>query len=142
MGHRSQRVGNLIRNTIGQLLLSKLSDPRVDPALLSITRVEVAEDLLTAKVYVSVLGSEAKQRMALAALRHAAGHIQELMMRQIQLRNTPVLSFELDKQFKKTLETLQVLRKVSLELQEQDRAAGADDATADPGADEDGKNVE
>lgn len=87
-------------------MLSKLSDPRIDPARTAVTRVEVPEDLLTAKVYVSVMGSESEQRTTIRALRHAAGHIQELMRRQVRLRHTPVLRFEPDEQYKKTLETL------------------------------------
>ncbi|MCK4276891.1 MAG: 30S ribosome-binding factor RbfA, partial [Phycisphaerae bacterium] len=104
MGRRSERVGNLIRQTIGELLLSKLSDPRLDPAATSVTHVEMTDDLLGAKVYVSVMGDEAAQRKALRALRGAAGHIQKLMMRQIRLRHTPVLDFVLDTNFKKTLQ--------------------------------------
>ena len=62
-------------------------------------------------------------------------NLQDLMMRQIQLRNTPMLHFELDKQFKKTLETLEVLRQVSRELQQKDqqRQASAEPGTAAPG---------
>ena len=87
MNRRTERVGSLIRNVIGEILLSKMSDPRIDPALVSVTHVEVPEDLLTARVFVSVIGTEAQQRNVLRALQHAGGRIQELMMRQISLRN-------------------------------------------------------
>ncbi len=120
MSRRSERVANLIRNTVGQLLLTKLSDPRIDPALTSITRVEVPEDLLTARVYVSVVGSDAEQRDAVRALRHASGYIQELMMRQVQLRNTPVLDFVLDVKFKKTLQTYRLIDQAMAEIREKE----------------------
>ena len=81
-----------MRQTLGELLLSKLSDPRVDPARTSITHVDVADDLLSAKVYVSVMGAEPDQRKTLRALQRAGGRLQELMMRQIMLRNTPILT--------------------------------------------------
>jgi ribosome-binding factor A len=116
MSRRTERVASLIRDTIGQLLLTKLSDPRIDSALTSVTRVEVPDDLLTARVYVSVVGTESQQRNALRALRHAAGHIQELMMRQIQLRFTPILDFALDEQFKKTLKTYQLIDQAMAEI--------------------------
>jgi ribosome-binding factor A len=122
MTRRTERVGNLVRNTIGQLLLSKLSDPRIDPAKTSVTHVEVTEDLLTAKVYVSVIGSEAQQRRAMRGLQRAAGRIQELMMRQIKLRHTPVLHFVLDTNFKKTLQTLQLIQQAMEEIDEKDRS--------------------
>jgi ribosome-binding factor A len=125
MSRRSERVANVIRNTVGQLLLTKLSDPRIDPALVSVTRVVVPEDLLTAKVYVSVVGTESQQRTALRALRHAAGRIQELMMQQIQLRYTPVLDFALDEQFKKTLQTYLLIDQAMAEIRAKtDRQAG------------------
>ena len=133
MNRRTQRVESLIRDTLGRLILSKLSDPRIDPARTSIVRVEMTEDLLRAKVYVSVMGTEAEQRTVLRALGHAAGHLQELMMRQISLRHTPILDFELDVRFKKTLKTLEILQEVSRELAEVDSAAEAAESSAEPG---------
>ncbi|MBN1553843.1 MAG: 30S ribosome-binding factor RbfA [Phycisphaerae bacterium] len=123
MSRRTERVGNLIRNTLGSLFLAKLSDPRVDPARVSITRVETPEDLLTAKVYISVAGGDkAEESRVIAALRHAAGYLQEKMMKQIQLRNTPRLDFQIDEQYKKTLRTLNLISEVSEELRLKDQA--------------------
>jgi ribosome-binding factor A len=111
-----------MRQILGQLLLTKLSDPRIDRARTSVTRVEVAEDLLTAKVYISVMGTEGQQNRSLQGLRHASGHIQELVMRQMSLRTTPVLSFVADTEFKKTLETLNIIQRVADEIQQKDQA--------------------
>lgn len=116
MTRRTERLGSLIRSTLGELLLSRLSDPRVDPARTSITRVEVQEDLLAAKVYVSVMGTDAEQRRTIRALTHAAGHVQELMMRRITLRQTPVLEFLLDTNFKKTLKTYELIQQAMEEI--------------------------
>jgi ribosome-binding factor A len=110
----------LIQETIGQLILTKLSDPRVNAAMTSVTQVEVHEDLLTAKVYISVMGTEAQQRMTLDALQHASGHIQELMMQQITLRNTPILTFVHDVKFKKALETYQLINKAMDEIRQKE----------------------
>ena len=118
MSRRAQRVGNLIRNSLGQILLAKMSDPRVDPSITSITRVEIPADLLTAKVYVSVAGDEACQRRTIAALRHAAGYLQEGMMKGIRLRHTPILEFEIDTKFKKTMEVLNLIAEVSEEIRQ------------------------
>jgi ribosome-binding factor A len=102
------------------LLLSKIADPRIEPARVSVTRVEMPEDLMTAKVFISVMGTEGQQRAAMAALQHMGGHIQELMMEHIQLRNTPILTFELDVKFKKTLETYAIIAKAAQELREKE----------------------
>ena len=135
MTRRLERINALIRNTIGELLLAKISDPRIDPARTSVTRVETADDLLSAKVFVSVIGTEGDQRRTLAALKHASGHIQELMMRQIELRSTPILSFILDTQFKKTLETLSLIQKVSDEIRQKDLARQSQSPSASQDAD-------
>jgi len=99
-----------------------MSDPRFDPAKVSVTRVEVPEDLLTARVYVSVLGEKKQQSLALAALNSARGFLQEKLAHEISLRNTPRLSFVIDEQFKKTMETLNILQEVAQELREKDEA--------------------
>lgn len=111
-----------MRQIMGELLLTKLSDPRIDRARTSVTRVEVTEDLLAAKVYISVMGTEGSQNRTLQALRHASGHIQELMAKQMSLRTTPVLSFLVDTEFKKTLETLNMIQRVADEIQQKDEA--------------------
>ncbi len=132
---RTERIANLIRNTIGQLLLSKIADPRIDPARTSITRVEVPEDLLTARIYISVIGSEADQRKALTALNGAAGHFQELLGKEIQLRNTPRLDFVVDAQFKKSIETYRLIQQAMQEIHQKEQAKtenGGDIEPAEP----------
>lgn len=132
MTRRMDRVDSLVQQTLGQLMLTKLSDPRIDPARTTITKVTVSEDLTLAKVYVSVIGSEADERKALAALKHAAGHLQELMMREVSLRQTPVLRFIIDTNFKRTLETLEIIDQAMAEIRskEQDEHADADSLDA------------
>lgn len=136
MKRRTERVSSLIRDTIGEILLSKISDPRIDPAMVSVTRVEMPEDLMTARVFISVIGTESQQRNALRALQHAAGRVQELLMRQISLRNTPHLEFVEDKQFKKTLETYTIIQKAMDEIRQKEEKAKEKEITGDePGDD-------
>lgn len=120
MSRRTERIASLIQDTIGQLILTRLADPRVNPALTSVTQVEVHEDLLTAKIYISVMGTEAQQKLTLQALQHASGHIQELMAREITLRNTPILSFVADVKFKKAMETYKLINKAMDEIRQKD----------------------
>lgn len=122
MSRRIERINSLIRETIGQVLLRKVSDPRIDPARTTVTRVEVSEDFVTAKVYVSVMGTESEQRTALRALRHAAGRIQAEMMQQVRLRHTPVLEFDIDTKYRKTIETLKIIEQVADEIRQKDQA--------------------
>jgi ribosome-binding factor A len=126
IGRRIERINALLRNTIGQLLLAKISDPRIDPARTSVTHVVTADDLLSAKVYISVIGTAGQQNRTLSALKHASGHIQELVADKVELRNMPILTFALDTQFKKTMETLTIIQKVSEEIRQKELAAGQD----------------
>ena len=119
---------------LGHLVLAKMSDPRLDPAKVSITRVEVPADLLTARVYISVTGSAAEASKALAALKGAAGYLQERMMERIKLRHTPRLEFRIDEKFRKTMDTLGLISEVAEELRQIDEAR---DAAAGSGQEED-----
>lgn len=127
MTRRTERVGNLIRNAIAEALLRKLADPRIDPARTSITRVEVPADLLTAKVYLSVLGDEPMQRRTIEALQAAGGHIQGLIKDQIRLRHTPRLEFVLDVKFKKTMETLTIIQQEMDKIHEKEANRASED---------------
>ena len=120
-------MGKLLQQAIGRIVFAHLSDPRIDPARTSITRVQVQEDLLRAKVFVSVLGEEARQRRAVEALSHAGGRIQALLRDQVQLRIMPALEFRIDEQFKGTLKTFEIIRRAMQEIQAKDAARAGDD---------------
>jgi ribosome-binding factor A len=94
--YRAQRVGRLIQEKIGALIVeAKIKDPRVDP-LLSITRVEVSRDFSYADVYVS--GFKTLQGLArgVEGLQSAAGFIQAQLAALMRLRQTPRLRFHGD----------------------------------------------
>jgi ribosome-binding factor A len=124
MSRRTERVGKVMQHGIGRILRRQLSDPRIDTARTSITRVEVQEDLLRAKVYVSVMGSEAEQSRAVQALNHAAGRIQAELKHQISLRHMPVLAFVTDRRFKGAMETWEIIREAMAEIQEAEQRRG------------------
>ncbi|MDP6543055.1 MAG: 30S ribosome-binding factor RbfA [Phycisphaerae bacterium] len=134
MTRRTQRVGSLLRDTLGRLILTELSDPRIDPARTSVVRVEVPEDLLTAKVFISVLGDDALQSKTLRALKHATGHIQELLGRRLALKHTPRLIFEVDKNFQDTLEIYQIIEDAMQDIRDKEsaRSGDAQDDPAEP----------
>ncbi|MHC4717601.1 MAG: 30S ribosome-binding factor RbfA [Planctomycetota bacterium] len=134
MSRRTERIAKVMQQAIGLILRKELADPRIDTARTSITRVEVQEDLMRAKVYVSVIGSEAQQRLALEALNHAAGRIQAELTGRISLRHTPVLEFLTDKRFKGAMQTWEIIRQAMDEIEQNrqrpDAAAEAEAADA------------
>ena len=107
--------------------MRRIADPRIDPGKTTITRVEVGEDLLTAKVFVSVMGEPADQRRCVTALSHASGRMQELISPGIKLRNMPILSFHADEKFKKTMETLSLIQQAMDEIHEKEASAESTD---------------
>src|SRR5215831_3669682 len=92
--YRPTRVGDLLQAEIAQLLLRQLKDPRLSMA--TISRVEVSSDLRHACIYISRIGSEAKQQAALQGFEHAAGFIRGQLGKHLKLRYTPELTFKLD----------------------------------------------
>ncbi len=120
MSRRTDRVSSVLKKALGHLMLSGMSDPRFDPMKVTITRIDVPEDLLTAEVFLSIQGDTKIENQIVSALQNAAGYLQKRMMARIKLRNTPRLHFQVDVQHKKTMETLSVLSEVSKELRELD----------------------
>jgi ribosome-binding factor A len=96
MEHRSERIGSLIQEKIGELIVSgKIKDPRVD-SFLSVTRVEVSRDIAYADVFISSYKTESGLTKGVEGLQSAAGFIQAQLARSIHTRSTPHLRFHED----------------------------------------------
>lgn len=100
--HRVARVAEVIREIASETVLFELQDPRVQGV--TITRVEVSGDLQHAKVYVSIMGTEAQQKLCMHGLKHAAGFVQSKLGARLKTRFTPSLRFVLDEGIKKSIE--------------------------------------
>jgi ribosome-binding factor A len=96
MSRRIERVNELIRHELSEMLLRDLRDPRLD-GLISITRVEVTPDLYNARISVSVMSETADQAGALKALNAAAGYLHKELVHRLDMRRVPFLTFQLDK---------------------------------------------
>ena len=93
MSDRMRRVNESVKHVLA-LALPELKDPRI--GLTTITGVDTAPDLRHATVYVSVLGSDRKQRAGLLGLEAAHGVLQSRLARELRLKRTPQLTFEYD----------------------------------------------
>ena len=94
-GHRHERVAEEIRHELGVMVAGELKDPRIE-GLITITEVRVTPDLKHARVYVSVMGSEAEQKSTIRGLQAASGYIRHELTERIQLRRAPDVHFVLD----------------------------------------------
>ena len=95
MENRQRRLGELLKHEISELILREIKDPRIGFA--SITSVEVAADLRTAKIFVSVLGTESERKSSLAGLRSAAGFIRRELGNRLRLKYVPEITVIYDK---------------------------------------------
>jgi ribosome-binding factor A len=88
-----RRVNEAVRQVLSEAV-GELKDPRL--GFVTVTGVQTSPDLRTARVYVSVLGSERMRERSLAALTSAHGVLQARIARELRLKRTPQLTFEYD----------------------------------------------
>ncbi|AFQ45503.1 MULTISPECIES: 30S ribosome-binding factor RbfA [Desulfosporosinus] len=92
--HRSNRLAETLKEEISQLIRVELKDPRI--GFVTLTSVDVADDLSHAKVYISVLGTEEEGNASLDALNRAAGFVRSEIGKRIRLRHVPSIVFKYD----------------------------------------------
>jgi ribosome-binding factor A len=96
MNRRSERVNDLLRQELDQLLRREAKDPRLG-TIWSITDVEVTRDLRHAKVHVSVLGTEEEAEGTLAGMTAARNYLRrELSHKLNTMHHVPELHFQRD----------------------------------------------
>ena len=105
---RIARIDQEIRRILGTLITQELSDPRL--AFVTVTRVEISDDLQHCKVYVSVIGDRHQARQSLDALEHARGFLRGELGHKIDLRHTPDLIFIEDRSAERDIELAKTLR--------------------------------
>ncbi|MBQ3913555.1 MAG: 30S ribosome-binding factor RbfA [Lachnospiraceae bacterium] len=89
------RINREFQRELSTLISMEVKDPRISP-MTSVVSVDVAPDLKTSKVYVSVLGDAQAQKDTLAGLRSAASFLRSQLAHNLNLRNTPELTFVMD----------------------------------------------
>ena len=89
------RINEEVMRELSNIIRGEIKDPRIHP-MTSVVAVEVAPDLKTAKAYISVLGNEKAQADTVKGLQSAEGFIRRELARNLNMRNTPVISFVLD----------------------------------------------
>ena len=118
---RVLKAAQAIREVVSMAIIADLKDPRIKDT--TVTFVEVSADLRHAKVHVSVMGDETKQRLCLKGLQSSAGYLQKKVGTRIDTRYTPRLHFELDKGLENSMLVTKILDEV---LPKDDPSADAD----------------
>ena len=91
---RPERVADIIREEISQIVGYELEDPRL--TMVTVTDVRLSDNRREAQVFVTVAGNEEEHRLALAALRHAAPYVRKQLSLSLNLPRTPEIHFVRD----------------------------------------------
>lgn len=92
---KNTRINGEVQKILAEVIRGEIKDPRI-PQFTSVVSVEVAPDLKTCKAYISVLGDEMDALNALDGLKSATGFIRNRLAKELNLRNTPDLTFYID----------------------------------------------
>ena len=87
---KNTRLNEEVMRELSTIIRNEIKDPRIHP-LTTVSAVQVAPDLKTCKVYISVLGDKKEKEDTIAA-----GYARRCLAQSLNLRNTPELRFILD----------------------------------------------
>ena len=107
MTARTDRIDQLLREEIGAILAKDIQDPRI--GFVTVTDVETAPDLSTARVWVSIIGQPDERRQTLRALEHAMPFVRRELGARIRIRRIPELLVKADDSLQRGTRVLQLL---------------------------------
>jgi ribosome-binding factor A len=107
---RVLKAAECIRQVVSMSILVELKDPRIENV--TVTFVEVSSDMRNAKVHVSIMGDETKQRLCLKGLQNSAGFLQQKINERIDTRYVPRIRFVLDQGVKHSIAVTKILDEV------------------------------
>ncbi len=92
---KNTRINGEVQRVLAEIIRGEIKDPRISP-LTSVVAVEVAPDLKSCKAWISVLGDEEARKDTYQGLKSAEGFIKSKLAKEINLRNTPAITFIMD----------------------------------------------
>ncbi|MDR3592199.1 MAG: 30S ribosome-binding factor RbfA [Negativicutes bacterium] len=110
---RAEKVQEFIKQELSKVILTELKDPRI--GFITVTKVEVTGDLRSAKVFISLMGSDEEKAATWQALQRAVGFLRTEIGRRINLRFAPELSLHLDETLEYSARIQELLTKIKAE---------------------------
>ena len=136
--YRRGRINDEVRKALSEIL-REVKDPRVSSAFISITGADVTPDLKFAKIYYSLLGADGnaeKEKKVADGLRSSNGYIRRELARAVDLRQTPELTFILDRSGANGAHISSLLHKVEIDSAERAARLGITSDKSDEEGDE------
>lgn len=115
---RTLRLNSLLKEVISEVIHREIHHIPYINERITITRCEITADLHYAKVYVSILGSDADKIKALEALGQATHQITMLSSKKMRIRHFPALTFEVDTGLEKQMRIEALLYKIKNEREQ------------------------
>jgi ribosome-binding factor A len=110
---RQQKVGELLKSEISEIIRRELRDPRV--GFVTVTDAEITPDMSHARVFVSVLGSDEERAATMKALRRASGFIRSEFARRVSMKTVPEIEFRFDKSIEQGARIFELLENIKRE---------------------------
>lgn len=107
---RAERVSDQMKQEIADILMRKIKDPRI--GFVTVTDVDISDDLRNASVYVSVYGSDAEKQASLKGLRSASPYIRTELGKRMRMRYLPELLFRFDASVERGAHIMELLREI------------------------------
>jgi ribosome-binding factor A len=109
---RQERMAVELKKVLSRILQEEIKDPRLDISAVSVSQVELSNDLSHARVYISIMGNDEKQQETMKALEKARGFIRSRMAEEIQVRHVPEIDFRLDRSIEHGIRISSLLDKI------------------------------
>jgi ribosome-binding factor A len=113
---RSERVSDQMKREIADILMRKINDPRI--GFVTVTDVELADDLRNAKVFVSVYGGDKEE--TLKGLKSATAFIRLELGRRMRMRLIPELLFRFDATVERGAHIMELLHEIEADKEKKD----------------------
>lgn len=111
---RTDRLNSLLKEVISEVINRNVKNPSIS-GILTVTRVDITKDLRQAKVFISVIGTEAQKEETIQALQSAAGFIAVTASKKVVMRFFPTLTFKLDDGVNKHVRIQEILKDIKEE---------------------------
>ncbi len=109
--NRTDRINSLLKEVLSEVIFQEVKNPHLS-SLVTVTRVEITQDLRQAKVYISVIGTEEEKESSRKALQSAAGFIAVHASKKVVMRFFPELTFYIDRTVDHQMKIDTILRKI------------------------------
>ena len=110
---RSDRVAELIKHEVSDIITRKLNDPRI--GFTSVTAVDIGNDLKNARIYVSIFGTPEQKKATMDALFSATKFVRGELGHRLQLRDVPEILFRQDDSIEKGAKVFEIINKLHKE---------------------------